>query len=120
MKTTYIHCLYSFLGYLFVDAETPRQANEQLLNNLGEGVFILEKDCSSVAFLNSAAKNFMCNPDFDVSKAEDDESGTAIDSNQLFDWDKEMFAEMDSEIFLPGQNVDTASTALKINQLDSY
>ena len=61
-----MHCLFSSLGYLFVDAEVPRAAQEQLLNNLEEGVIVVEKDCSSVCFLNLAAKNFMCNPNFDA------------------------------------------------------
>ena len=46
----------------------------------------------------------MCNPDFDVSKVSDD--GAAEDL--LFDWDKEMFAEVKKDIFHEALNVDAA------------
>ena len=101
---TLMHCQYSAMGYLFVDAEDPRASQEQLLNNLEEGVFIVEKDCSGICFLNSAARNFMCNPDFDLSKVSDD--GAADDI--LFDWDKQMFAEVKKHIFHQAPNVDAA------------
>ena len=106
---TSVHCLYSFMGSLYVGSEVPRIANEQLLDNLKEGVFIVEKDCSGICFLNSAAKNFMSNPNFDVSKASDLED-TADD--KLFDWDKKMFAKMDTNILSgKNKNIDTVNIA---------
>ena len=39
---TMIHCCASIIGYNFVAAEAPRVANEKLLNNLDQGVFIMD------------------------------------------------------------------------------
>ena len=102
-----LHCVYSYMAYLFVDAEDPSVSNEKLLNNLEEGVFIVEKDCSSVCFLNHAANNFMCNPDFDISKVSDD----GAEDEMLFDWDKQMFAEVEKSIFTGEFNADTSKVA---------
>ena len=52
---TVVHCLYSAIFYQYLTSETSRVANEQLLNNLEEGVLIIEKENSTVHFLNTAA-----------------------------------------------------------------
>ena len=78
------------MGYLFVDAEDLSDSQTQLLNNLEEGVFIIEKDYSGIYFLNSAAKSLMANPELDMSKI--NTSGAKDDVQ--FDWDKKMFAEV--------------------------
>ena len=41
-------------GFLFTDAEILRRGNEDLLNNLEEGLIILEED-NAVVFQNTAA-----------------------------------------------------------------
>lgn len=53
--TTFIYCFVSEYLRLQAKVEAPRISNEKLLNNLEEGVFIVEKDCSSICFLNTAA-----------------------------------------------------------------
>ena len=47
-----------WVGYIYVQAELPRISNEKLLNNLKEGVFIIEDESSLVLFQNRAAKRF--------------------------------------------------------------
>jgi len=39
-----------------VNTEILRQGNEQLLNNLKEGVVIIEEESGIVSFVNNAAK----------------------------------------------------------------
>lgn len=92
-------------------------ANEQLLNNLEEGVIIVEKDCSSVLFLNTAAKSLASRPNFELSKASDLDD---TPENYLFNWDKEMFAEMSKEIFTQDYNVDPTIAIQRINRLSEY
>ena len=53
-----IHYIISWVGLLFVKAEILRTGNEQLLNNLKEGVIIIDKENGVVMFLNRAAKKF--------------------------------------------------------------
>ena len=48
-------------------AESARFANEELLNNLEEGVLIVEEDCSGVLFMNTAAQRLISNPNFEKS-----------------------------------------------------
>ena len=36
-----ICCLYNWVGFLYLDARVPNESNQELLNNLKEGVFIL-------------------------------------------------------------------------------
>ena len=52
-----VQILISYVGYLYFDSEEPRIANEKLLHNLDEGVFITDANDGSVLFLNSAAKH---------------------------------------------------------------
>jgi len=46
------------IGLNYVQSETVNIGNEQLLNNLKEGIIILDKDTGFVRFLNNAAKVF--------------------------------------------------------------
>ena len=43
---------------IYADAEILRTGNEQLLNNLEEGVIIQEKDTQEIIFMNKSANNF--------------------------------------------------------------
>lgn len=56
--------LIQTLGYLYVEAEIMRKGNEVILNNLKEGVIIIEEETNQVTFVNEkAAKVFMVQPD---------------------------------------------------------
>ena len=46
----------NWMGINYIEAELPRMSNEKLLNNLREGVFILEDDVFEVLFSNKAAQ----------------------------------------------------------------
>ena len=51
-----MYFIISWIGYMYVEAELPRQSNERLLNNLKEGVFIVGEDQRKIMFTNTAAK----------------------------------------------------------------
>ena len=44
-----IHGFFTKLGFSFIGTEIERDGNEQLLNNLEEGVIILEADATAQA-----------------------------------------------------------------------
>ena len=56
VNITFMHCLISVTGYLYVEAEIPRIGNEKLLNQLEEGVFIVDQASGETIFHNDAAK----------------------------------------------------------------
>ena len=43
---------------MYVEAEIQRKGNEQLLNNLSEGVVIIEETSGLVTFVNKTAERF--------------------------------------------------------------
>ena len=51
-----IHMIFTQLGFNFLGAEIERGSNKLLLNNLEEGVIILDNESNHVLFLNGAAK----------------------------------------------------------------
>ena len=56
---TLIHILINKMGLLFVDSEILRTGNDQLLNDLEEGVIILNEDSKKVLFVNQAATKLL-------------------------------------------------------------
>ena len=56
LSLTVMHIFTSLFGYTYVSSEVPRVANEKLLNNLDQGVFIMDQNDGSVLFLNRAAQ----------------------------------------------------------------
>ena len=53
-----IYLLLSWLGTLYVESEILRKGNGELLNDIKEGVFILDQDDLVVVFQNEQAKKF--------------------------------------------------------------
>ena len=53
-----MHIVINIVGLLFVKAEILRAGDEQLLNDLKEGVIIMDEDSGLVLFVNKAAKKF--------------------------------------------------------------
>ena len=50
-----MHIVINLIGLLFVDAVILREGNEQLLNDLKEGVIIMDEATGLVLFVNKAA-----------------------------------------------------------------
>ena len=53
-----MHTIITWVGFIFVKAETVRIGNEQVLENFKEGVIMIEPSTKSVLFANESAKNF--------------------------------------------------------------
>ena len=79
-----------------------RAGNEQLLNNLEEGVIIIDEDQSDVLFLNKAAQN-VSNRSFSTS----DEA--------KFDIKNKIYAQLNNESFLNDIDFEKAIESLKIH-----
>ena len=58
------HMIFTKIGLTYVDLEILREGNEQLLDNLEEGVIILEEDTLNLFFMNEAAKTIHKEYDF--------------------------------------------------------
>ena len=56
LNLTLCHMIINSVGMLFVEADILRTGNEHLLNNLKEGVIIMDKESGMVKFANTAAK----------------------------------------------------------------
>ena len=56
-----MHIVLNIVGMLFIEAEILRAGDEQLLNDLKEGVIIMDKESWLVLFVNKAAKKFNFN-----------------------------------------------------------
>ena len=66
---------------IHVEAETLRDSSDKLLDNLKEGVVILDEDSGNVRFLNKAAKDYKIkmNGNFSMQLIDDEEE---IDRSQ--------------------------------------
>ena len=53
-----MHIVINVVGLLFVEAEILRAGDAQLLNDLKEGVIIMDQESGLVLFVNKAAKKF--------------------------------------------------------------
>mmetsp|Transcript_7417 Transcript_7417/g.8969 ORF Transcript_7417/g.8969 Transcript_7417/m.8969 type:complete len:113 (-) Transcript_7417:2337-2675(-) len=50
-----IHTVLTKMGMLYVEAEVLRNGNDQLLDNLEEGVIIVDETANDIFYYNSAA-----------------------------------------------------------------
>ena len=50
-----MHWIITGVGFIYVDAEVLRRGNDQLLDNLEEGVIIVEETTSDILYYNNAA-----------------------------------------------------------------
>ena len=54
-----IHICITKVGMIYIEINVLRMGNEQLLNNLEEGVVIQEESTTEIKFLNTAAKHLL-------------------------------------------------------------
>lgn len=47
--------MMTWIGYKFIDAELPRESNARLLDDLKEGLFIVDEETDEVLFKNKVA-----------------------------------------------------------------
>ena len=109
------HLVISKVGLIFIDAEILRAGNEQLLDELEEGVIILQAETKEIVFHNNAANQISClDQNFEASQSLVVNSHT----NNL-QMDLQVFAHIDKEMFKQ-TIIDTAKVAEKINQSEDY
>ena len=53
-----IHLVITKVGMIYIDTEVLREGNDMTLNNLDDGVFILNEPEMHIQFMNTAAMNF--------------------------------------------------------------
>ena len=53
---TFCHLIITKVGMIFVEAEVLREGNEQLLNNLDEGLIITDEKSKVLLFQNKSAR----------------------------------------------------------------
>lgn len=53
-----IHLVTTKVGMILIETEVLRESNKTTLNNLDEGVIILNEQSMDTQFMNAAAKNF--------------------------------------------------------------
>ena len=76
-------------GFIYVESEILREGNEQLLNNLEEGVMIFEEHSLKLVFKNEAARMLDINYSGSNNKIE-----PILDSDE-----EQLFAQLDTKLF---------------------
>ncbi len=61
-----IHLIITKVGFIYTEAEVLRKGNDQILNNLNEGVIILDQEDLQIKFQNRAAKACKSNRRADI------------------------------------------------------
>jgi len=96
---------------MYAEAEILREGNEKLLNNLKEGVVIIEENSRLVTFVNKAAKRFkiQLNRNFSIALGKDD-----VESSAHF----RQFARFDMDLIKNG--LESTEVIQKIIALTDY
>jgi len=97
-----VHSVISIVGMLYVETEILRTGNEQLLNDLKEGVIIMDKESSMVMFVNNAAKRFKIRKDKNISMS-------FVGEGEAFDLKQKMFALIDLNMINEDDNSDSSN-----------
>lgn len=90
------HLIITKVGMIFVNAEILSTGNEQLLNNLEEGVMILDETTQEVIFINKAVKQLQKGETESLSMTNINETET---SNLNLSKDGKLFAQIDTNLF---------------------
>ena len=111
-----IHLIITMVGMIFVNADILSLGNEQLLNNLEEGIMILDEDSQEVIFTNNALKQLQMAEDETLSMT----NITVEGSHQLnLSKDDKLFAQIDTSLFKITP-IDSASVITRIQDLQDY
>ena len=65
LNLLFVHLVITKLGFLYVDNAVIRSGNEQLLDNLEEGVIIIEETSHEILYYNEAATGHRHRRDLD-------------------------------------------------------
>jgi len=83
----------NLLGLLYVEAEILRRGNKELLDEMREGIIIMNKESGMVLFVNKAARaqKIREKAEFSLSLMDDD--------NYMFDSNSKLFALVDVKTY---------------------
>ena len=113
-----IHMVVTKWGMIFVDAEVLRTGNEQLLNNLEEGVIIQEEEGQNILFQNTAAKMLnsrkQTEDDFEISLLSE-----SLTNEKLLDREYPILAHIPTSLFKQPK-IEVQKTFEDIKAQDSY
>lgn len=106
LNVTMAHLVINWTGNTYMNAEISKVGNEGLLNNLKEGVIIVDEESSLVFFVNQAAKRFNIKPNVSLTinldkEGEDTEHGKVDEF-----WEDEKLAHIDKSL-LRSPNLDS-------------
>ncbi len=66
INVSIIHLIITKVGFIYTEAEVLRKGNDQILNNLNEGVIILDQEDLQIKFQNRAAQACKSNRRADI------------------------------------------------------
>ena len=95
--TAFSHCIYSKIGLLVVELSIYKDGHEGLLNNLEEGLIIMDENTRELKFVNKAAKQYINRRPHNSTIIDGGLDST--DDSLTIDWSKIMFALVPTTIF---------------------
>lgn len=118
INTCMIFLFLKWVGINYVEVETMRAGNETLLNNVTEGIVIVDEQHGQQTFLNKTAKRFLAS----MKEAYSGSRGVfSTDGKEIFDKSLKQFSQMDTSIFDCGDNLlDRDKVIKRIKENSNY
>ena len=116
-----MHWVITKMGFLYIEAEVLRSGNDQLLDNLEEGVIIVEETTNDILYYNNAAagsRRGALPMESDAEIAMDLSKKPDL-TTMIAEQDEKRFAKIDKSIFI-SHPVDVSETIKKMNEADEY
>ena len=118
MSNTFFHIAISYIGLLYAKSEIMRDGNDQVLNSLKEGLFVIDEAKGRMRFINKAGydilkENYLTS----ASRLSDDTHNT---KDSFVDREKKQFALIDKKMFEVGLVKDSHQLAKKILAVNTY
>lgn len=114
-----IHLVFNWVGNTFVKTELSKRGNEGILNNLSEGVVIVDQESGIVQFRNKAAKRFNISKNKLLGMFLNPGVENNLESTRDGLITEENFAHIDKKLFKPS-NLDSRKTLQHILKADDY
>ena len=115
--STLTHCIYSKIGLMVVELSIYKDGHEGLLNNLEDGLIILDQKTKELKFVNRAAKRYINKRPLNSTSIEGFPDST--DDNFTLDWQKNMFALVPANFFQDAF-ADVVKAVNKVKALHDY
>ena len=100
-----MHLVISWIGFTYIRAEISHSGNEQLLNDLNEGVLIIEEPSGMILFNNKAARHLNVTLN---------QSNSTAGGDKVFDMSAKNFAPLSPGIFISTLQDKNSSRIIKL------